>query len=235
MADFYSTASNARNTLPIQLSQYRDTMSEQYVKISPEADLLVKRLRDNAGFGVRVCHTIDRLNQLTIGHIQRDYLSQRGPLTLGVITNRLRGSIRASLAYPDGSTVRSGIGSNVVYAAAHEFGFDGTVNVKAHQRRSVGSDRYHVAGVTVSRITSLRMGLLTKSQAGKAAVESGKYKFSRKPATPAKTGGVVNVKAHQMQMHIKARHYVSNGIKDRLQGYGNALSTAILSFWKGEK
>jgi phage gpG-like protein len=72
-----------------------------------------------------IAGALDRENQFTIGYISRTKLSQRGPKTLGVgQTNggRLRGSLRASQARASGSEIESGIGTNVKYAAAHEFG-----------------------------------------------------------------------------------------------------------------
>ena len=207
-------------------------MNEQHVTISPEAQELIKRMRGDTGLGLAVCRLMDLENELTVGHIQKDYLSARGPMTLGVVTYRLRGSIRPSRSYPDGQGARSSIGSNVVYAGPHEFGFDGTVQVPAHKRsnRSFG-DKYGVNGETVNYATALRMGVLTKSQASQAAKASGKYTFAKRGAKQTAVGGEVTVKAHKMHMKVKARHYVFNGIKDRLQAYGNALSRAIVGFW----
>jgi phage gpG-like protein len=70
---------------------------------------------------------MDEQNELTIGHIQQAHLTGRGPFPvaehkLGVRTNRLRGSVRASAATVAGNKVDSAIGSNVIYAAIHEFG-----------------------------------------------------------------------------------------------------------------
>lgn len=51
-----------------------------------------------------------------------------------VQSNRLRSSVRATktIVLPD--RLESSIGSNVVYAAAQEFGIDDTVTVPAHTR-----------------------------------------------------------------------------------------------------
>jgi hypothetical protein len=74
-----------------------------------------------------LAHVLDQENQLTVSHIQQHYLSfpKDGPTTLEglrCVSNRLRGSIRASAAVVTGAGVQSAIGSNVSYAAAHEFG-----------------------------------------------------------------------------------------------------------------
>ncbi len=224
-----------------------------YVTISQEAQALLGRLADPAAVGAAMCRAMDKQNELTIGYIQRTKLSSRGPMTLGVVTNRLRSSIRPSQAVFDGVAIRSGIGSNVSYAAAHEFGFADTVTVKAHQRRAPQGDRFlvgqiksglggmdkenYTAGVTgqeVSRITALRMGLLTKTQAGKRAAASGKYTFAQKKTSVQTASGVSQVKAHPMKMNVKARHYVFNGIKERINDYGAALSQAVVNFFTGK-
>ena len=92
-----------------------------------------------------IARTLDKQNELSVGYIQKTKLSQRGPTTLGVITNRLRGSIRKSNAVVRGDAVESAIGSNVAYAGVHEFGFDGTVNVKSFSRSNHRGDQFTVS------------------------------------------------------------------------------------------
>lgn len=75
---------------------------------------------------------------LIVGHIQRTRLSGKGPFPvadhrLGIVTGRLRKAVRGTEAKISGDTVKTSIGTNVSYAAVHEFGFTGTVNVKAHE------------------------------------------------------------------------------------------------------
>lgn len=67
------------------------------------------------------------------GVAQRNYLSGPRPTVLGVVSGRLRGSIDVAVEN-DGIQVRGRIGSNVPYAARHEFGFSGTEQVRAHTR-----------------------------------------------------------------------------------------------------
>lgn len=64
---------------------------------------------------------------------KRDYLTGPRPEKLGVKTGRLRSSITSSVKR-DGDVVEITNGTNVVYAAVHELGFEGPVNVSAHQR-----------------------------------------------------------------------------------------------------
>ena len=61
-------------------------------------------------------------NLITVGYIQSRKLSQRGSNTLAVRSNRLRGSVRATKPVINGTSISSSIGTNVKYAAVHEFG-----------------------------------------------------------------------------------------------------------------
>lgn len=79
--------------------------------------------------------SIDRTNQETIGHIVEKKLSVRGPKTLGRVTSRLARDVNATPATVSGKEVQSSIGTDVEYAAIHEYGFKGPVAVRAHQRR----------------------------------------------------------------------------------------------------
>jgi hypothetical protein len=70
---------------------------------------------------------MDEQNDLTTSHIQQRYMSfpKDGPTTmdgLRVVSNVLRRSIRYSKAVVTGDGLESSIGSNVSYAAIHEFG-----------------------------------------------------------------------------------------------------------------
>ena len=192
-------------------------------------------MQDKTGANQAICRAMDDENTLTVTHIMNNYLSAKGPMTLGVVTNRLRSSIRPSLSVISGATISSAIGSNVVYAAPHEFGFDGNVSVKSFTRANPHGDRFSLGttGKTVSRFTALRAGLLSKTAAGKKAVASGKYTFSTHGGKLVSSAAPVTVKAHSRHMKIKARHYVFNGIKSRLESYGTAISEAITTAWKG--
>ena len=99
---------------------------------------------------------LDRENELTTGHIVATKLSVRGPKTLGVISSRLRRSARPSKAVEFADGITSSIGSNVVYAGAHEYGVNKTVQVKAHKRRIIAFDRYERRG---SRLVKTQSGI----------------------------------------------------------------------------
>ncbi len=93
------------------------------IDISENAREIARQLREfPADMARGVAAAMDSQNQLAIGHITSRKLSSRGPTTLGVVTGRLRGSIRATRASAGTSGVESSIGTNVKYAGAHEYG-----------------------------------------------------------------------------------------------------------------
>lgn len=147
----------------------------------------------------------DQQNQLTVGHIQQSYLSGQ---SLHVVTNRLRGSIRASKAVISGTTVTSVIGTNVKYAGVHEFGFSGTVQVKEHQRRFASFE-------------------------GKSVSLKDAKKISRSKKLSANlSSGVATVHAHSRKMLIPARPYLQPGVEDRLPVYASEISAGIVNAWQ---
>lgn len=103
-----------------------------------------------------IAQALDRQNELTIGHIQAQKLSRRGPTTLGVISNRFRSSVNRTEASVEGDAITSALGSNVAYAKIHEFGFDGPEHVKSHKRRIIAFDRYERQG---SRLVQTQSGI----------------------------------------------------------------------------
>lgn len=69
----------------------------------------------------------------SVGVVQREFLQGPRPAKLGEVTTRLRQSISSEVAVgPEGVVGR--IGTNVVYGAFHEFGFKGSIQVRAHTR-----------------------------------------------------------------------------------------------------
>ncbi len=194
------------------------------IKITPEAQALLQRLENPANALGAAARVMDYENAQTVGHIQRKYLSfsKGGPAQpdgLRVQTGLLRGSIRASATRVSGGNLISGIGSNVKYAAVHEFGFDGQVQVKSFARRNPKGDRYLFKGKEISRVAATRFGLLKK---GTNRVPHTHLDYSQ-------------VKAHARHQHIKARAPIQTGIADCLPRYGAGISAAIVETWRGGK
>lgn len=88
---------------------------------------LAARLQDKGKFLRRIATVLDKQNDLTVGHISVKRMRGKGPFPveegrLGVRTGRLWKSLRRTKAFVAGDAVISSIGSNVVYAGAHELG-----------------------------------------------------------------------------------------------------------------
>lgn len=76
------------------------------------------------------------------GHVKDKKLSGQ---VLKVQTGRLRRSINFRVGESE-TGIEATVGTNVEYARVHEFGFKGTVNVKAHMRK--GKQAYQVRAHT---------------------------------------------------------------------------------------
>jgi phage gpG-like protein len=79
----------------------------------------------------RIVQMTKRLGLDLQRHVQAGKLSGQ---VLKVRTNTLRSSINLRVE-EDGSAVTATVGTSVKYAAAHEFGFQGVVTVRAHLRQ----------------------------------------------------------------------------------------------------
>ena len=107
-------------------------MSDQ-ILVSMRAEALLARLAgtgDRLQSGMR--RAVERLSIIVQGGVKEDKLTGQ---VLHVRTGTLRRSINRKIT-EDSSGVFATVGTNVKYAAAHEYGFDGEVTVKAHTRRA---------------------------------------------------------------------------------------------------
>ena len=182
------------------------------IKISGDALAVLPKLKDDAGLGRAIAQAMDYQNQLTVAQIQAGHLS--GPTTdssLSVRTNRLRGSVRASQAIPTGSRVVSAIGSNVRYALIHEVG---------------GVIRRTVKPGAVKLRTDAKGQLLRHGANGRLAYFAGRA--HKRFKTVQYAGGKT------YEIHIPARAPFGHGIADRADAYGQAVSAAIVDYWKGK-
>ena len=181
-----------------------------HLSLSPEAERLYRSL---PAMPARVMdgmrRALDKENQLTVAHIQQDYLSfakhgPTSPIGLRVQTNRLRASMRASSAVITGTGVASAIGSNVKYAALHEFGAD--------------FERTTKPGKVRLRID--KAGNLLRQADGRLA------RFARKGHKLAREVSFSGGKTHRV--HLPERAFTRRGIADRLSDYERALSRAVI-------
>jgi phage gpG-like protein len=107
------------------------------IAVSPDLSAALEALKP-AALKRAVARGMKRGTLLIAGAVQTERLTGKGPFPvaqqrLGVRSGRLRRSVRGTAPQIQGDTVTTSIGSNVKYAAAHEFGFKGTVTVKAHE------------------------------------------------------------------------------------------------------
>ena len=118
-----------------------------------------------------IARAMDKENGLTVAHIMQDYLSfppqgPPSPIGLRVQTNRLRGSVRASKSVIVGQMVESAIASNVKYAAVHEFGFQGTEQVRAFTRHGKSGEiavRAHTRRVNIGARAPFQRGIADRA------------------------------------------------------------------------
>lgn len=93
------------------------------IQLTSNAAEIARQLRDlPQAMASAIAAAMDKENMATVGYISEQKLSRRGAQTLGVVTGRLRGSLRATRSQASSSGVESAIGTNVEYAGAHEFG-----------------------------------------------------------------------------------------------------------------
>lgn len=174
----------------------------------------LQRVSDPAGALQSAARAMDAENQLTVSRIQSAYLSfpSNGPtVSIGcrVISSRLRGSMRATVATVQGDTITASIGSNVKYAAVQEFGADFTRTTKPGR----------------VRLRTDAAGNLLRQVNGKLAV------FAKK--SHARFRSVAFAGGKSYSVHIEGRHFTRRGIEERLPQTGAAMSTAIVQFWRG--
>lgn len=112
---------------------------------------------------------------LVVGMVQLDFLSGPRPSKIQSVTGRLRQSITSKVEGGNGRIVGR-VGSNVKYAAYHEFGFHGTVNVRAHTRvmqnfNESGSEVPFAPGRVVSGVLQTRKQVARRQKRGFVAVQ----------------------------------------------------------------
>jgi len=151
--------------------------------------------------------TMAEQNQATVGEIRR-YNRGKGPYSpeqhrLGVVTNRWRSSVRATVPRVSGDVLTASIGSNVEYAGAHEFGFRGQVQVKGHLRHVKSRNKY----VKIFEGGKLRRRLSVT--------------------------GYTTVAPHSKNLDLPARAPITYGIEQHKAKYEAAFSRSIINTLKG--
>ena len=178
------------------------------IELTPEAQALLTRFNTAHTWlpGV-IAIAMKRENEFTVRHIQQERMDGNNGIPfpvsehrLGVRTARLRRSIFASDPEVSGKTVRSTIGSNVVYAASHEFGNHDEVTVPSHLRRRKRT-------VVVEKVD-----------------KQGKTRRTSKRVF----GAAFPVRSYLMRMNIEARAPITTGVLERLPALGKAISDDLV-------
>ena len=163
----------------------------------------------------QLARVIDVQNKWAVDYIQKNKLSFRGPMTLGVISTRLRNSIWNSKARWTGMEIESSIGSNVAYAGIHEHG--GTTRPHIIEAKPGKALAFAVSGSGGFRFFS-RKSLKALGKAG---------------ASQALAAMTFRQRVHHPGSKIPARHYIENSIRERMPAYSEALSKAVLGILGG--
>ena len=168
-----------------------------------------------SAFPERLATSVVRaMNRITIGLQARVKAEKLSGQVLHVRTGTLRRSINREVRASGSAGMIEGIvGTNVEYAAAHEYGFDGTVTVRAHVRR----------------ISTKFKSEALQSQNGKAATiarwvgRSGKNRFVK---------GYADVAAHARHMHLPERSFLRSALKEYEPVARIELQRALLEAFK---
>lgn len=183
------------------------------ITLSPEAIATAKKLEAMPGaLPAAVASGVDKGNQFAIARIQRERLTGRGPFPpeehrLGVRTNRLRGSLNATPAIIAGQVISASIGTNVKYAAIHEFG--GVIHKPA--RTAKVRHRIKASGALMRNLKHSNLAM-----------------FAKKSHTRARE---INVMIPAHDVHMPERAPIRTGLADSAKDYANAIGRAIKDAW----
>jgi hypothetical protein len=190
--------------------------TEYSIELTPEAKAAMARVR---GFPLRlgraVAQGLDTANEVVKGRIERQRLDGKGPFPvaehrLGKVTGKLVESFHktpAQVISDSGKVVQvsTSLGASIKYAAAHEFGYQGRVQVRSFTRKNPRGDVFRSFAPT----SLARAGRKTKTQ--------------KKVAS-----GVSTVKAHTRKMNIPARAPIRTGIEENIGVYNEEVSKAVV-------
>ncbi len=171
-------------------------MSEISITLTPMTVQLIDWMQDMPDELLKaIARGMDKGLQLVSGQIQRTRLTGKGPFPadqgrLGVVTNRLRGSLHSTASVIDGQRITGGIGTNVAYMGIHEFG--GTINrtTKAGSVRLRTTSRGELmTGKTGGAIFAKRKGKDAHKRFKVVSYEGGKsYTITMPERAPIRTG-----------------------------------------------
>jgi len=185
------------------------------IQLTPDAEKAVAGMQT---LPVRVVNYIaagmNQENKLTMTHVQRAHLNGTGPFPpsehkLGVRSGHLWQSVNASAAVIAGNTVDTAIGSNILYAAVHEFG----ARIRMPARQQTIRHRLDARGNLVKQFGNSNLLMFAKKT----------HKRARKT--------IVAVGEHIINMPERAPF--RTGIQECAPNYTKTISAHIIEAWKG--
>jgi hypothetical protein len=126
-------------------------------------------------------------------------------------TGNLRRSINFELSEV-GNNISASVGTNVEYAAAHEYGFDGEVTVRASIRRTrdqMAAATYHYTNKNVNVISKIK-------QTGKYGTQS----------------GTINVRSFTRHQHTVERSFLRSSLQVLARDFQQQMAESIKSAMK---
>jgi phage gpG-like protein len=153
------------------------------------------------------------MNRLTI-MVQARVKEKLSGEVLHVRTGTLRRSINREVRASGSAGMIEGIvGTNVEYAAAHEYGFDGTVTVRAHIRRLT---------------TNKKAEALTSATGAATKIA----RWVGRKGTDRFVKGYADVAAHTRHMHLPERSFLRSALKEYEPVINVELQRALLEAFK---
>lgn len=185
--------------------------------------VVVRKLRGtDAAVLPAAAKALDRGLLEATGIIQMEFLQGPRPQKLGEVTGRLRNSISHDVELTEKGVVGR-IGTNVVYGAYHEFGFKGTVQVRAHQRH-IEDANWTTAGGRRRQV--------------KTDLAGNVIQIKRESIASAMRRGVSlvtqQVRAHSRRLDYAGRPYVRPGLAQALPRIQELVNAAISAALRGK-
>lgn len=175
-----------------------------------------------------IAAAINRENNNTVTAVieQRMNYSKQGPVIAGGLRRQSGMAVKSIRVVPaeiTASGVSGSFGSNLRYLKAHEFGFQGTVNVRGHMRRVFkhGTKTKQVFDIPtqtlVERIVNTRRVVKVKGPGGR------------------KRDLEHYVRPHSMRMNLPERRMFRDTLQLRIPNYSASISNAIVAAWDGKQ
>lgn len=157
----------------------------------------------------------------TAGVVQNQYLTGPRPAHLAEVTGRLRKSITTEVTQTADNVIGK-IGSNVPYAAFHEFGFVGVQNVRQHLRFS------HAVNASGAPVEIRPRPIRDRE----GAIVGYKENFLRAAKRAGRAGQVskiyaINVRAHTRQINYAGRPFIFPALQQSWPLIVETVKTAL--------